>query len=231
MQPLLVWEHSCCAWLPDGWNRPDKQLWRPKFSSRPFTAKFPLKSFDSVFRVWSHQLMSQWKWASEQPVATKSGLCELQFNRALHGYALWWSLNVRTIWKFGSNVSWFVQGIWVWSSLAETSKILNICWPRMRSPSVRDDVFATSYVSVQSSSDIGLLTLSTLTDWMYMAHRDPLGIQICWLQRLEPGSSIMVGYCRLQHRSFPCVASSKCEVTLSTLWWWCLLNEFACGIL
>lgn len=134
-----------------------------------------------------------------------SGLRELQIKWALRGYALWWSVSVRTVWKFGNSLTLACSRRLDLIFTGWHLKNLNNCWLRTRNPSIRHGVFGASYLSVQASSDIAL----PLLDRMYMAHRDPLGRQLCWLQRLGLGSSIMVGHCRLQHQSFPCVASAN----------------------
>ncbi|CAO2209636.1 unnamed protein product [Urochloa humidicola] len=59
-------------------NRTEAPPASPQHPGPQPASKFPLESFEPVFRVLSHELIAQRKWATEQPFVAKSGLHSLQ---------------------------------------------------------------------------------------------------------------------------------------------------------
>jgi len=79
------------------------------------------------------------------------------------GYALWWSLKVRTMWRFDSSLSRSIQVFTIWSSLAGAFRVSYLL--AEGTPSICDDVFVNCHlwvgchqrcVFVQSSWEIEL---------------------------------------------------------------------------
>ena len=79
------------------------------------------------------------------------------------GYELWWSLKVRTMWRFDSSLSRSIQVFKIWSSLAGAFRVSYLL--AEGTPSICDDVFVNCHlwvgchqrcVFVQSSWEIEL---------------------------------------------------------------------------
>ena len=68
------------------------------------------------------------------------------------GYALWWSLKVRTMWRFDSSLSRSIQVFTIWSSLAGAFRVSYLL--AEGTPSICDDVFVI--YELVATSDVSL---------------------------------------------------------------------------